>query len=141
MPEEINPTIQPTISKEDDDDKPVSTNESTTNESISESISESINESISSNSLPNVLPTLMNSTSTTNKDNFMISAENVNNTVDAATNFQLQVIGNVVDECLQEFRISLRNDIQNMHLELLRQFHIQKVLLTLFIYCNQLYYN
>ncbi|CAG8491492.1 13010_t:CDS:10 [Funneliformis caledonium] len=59
--------------------------------------------------------------------------ENVN-TINTATNFQLQVIGSVVDECLQDFRISLRNDIQNMHLELLRQFHIQKMELeTMFL--------
>ncbi|CAI2167989.1 13691_t:CDS:2 [Funneliformis geosporum] len=60
-------------------------------------------------------------------DNHSRAVEENVNTISTATNFQLQVIGSVVDECLQDFRISLRNDIQNMHLELLRQFHIQKV--------------
>ncbi|CAG8480806.1 6828_t:CDS:2 [Acaulospora colombiana] len=72
-----------------------------------------------------VTTTLPTPNLTVSKD-IPVPSENTNNTV-PATNFQLQVIGNVIDECLQEFRISLRNDIQNMHLELLRQFHIQKV--------------
>ncbi|RHZ57116.1 hypothetical protein Glove_393g13 [Diversispora epigaea] len=75
------------------------------------------------------------------KDNEFNEEEvkNINNTADTATNFQLQVIGNVVDECLQEFRISLRNDIQNMHLELLRQFHLQKTEMEMMFlkYCGE----
>ena len=66
-------------------------------------------------------------TTTTINENVDTSTSDKNNSTSTATNFQLQVIGSVVDECLQDFRISLRNDIQNMHLELLRQFHIQKV--------------
>ncbi|KAI9143039.1 hypothetical protein BKA69DRAFT_1064020 [Paraphysoderma sedebokerense] len=42
------------------------------------------------------------------------------------TTFQLQLLENVVDDCLSGFRASVRNDVQNMHLELLRQFQIQK---------------
>lgn len=72
-------------------------------------------------------------TSTSNSNNSNNSPNSNNSTTGTATSFQLQVIGSVVDECLQDFRISLRNDIQNMHLELLRQFHIQKVSLFLMI--------
>jgi hypothetical protein len=75
-----------------------------------------------------------NGTTIVNEKSIDTSTSNSNyNTTSTATNFQLQVIGSVVDECLQDFRISLRNDIQNMHLELLRQFHIQKVFLFYFI--------
>ncbi|KAJ3292156.1 Protein nedd1 [Borealophlyctis nickersoniae] len=42
------------------------------------------------------------------------------------SSFQYQILQNVVEECLQEFRVQLRNDVQNMHLELLRQFQIQR---------------
>ncbi|CAG8585328.1 2865_t:CDS:10 [Acaulospora morrowiae] len=82
-----------------------------------------------------IVPTL---DPTVDGDGVLIPVENNSNT-GSATNFQLQVIGNVVDECLQEFRISLRNDIQNMHLELLRQFHIQKEEMELMFlkYCGE----
>ncbi|GES98797.1 protein NEDD1 isoform X1 [Rhizophagus clarus] len=80
-----------------------------------------------------------NGTTTVNK-NLETSTSNSNNsTIGTATSFQLQVIGSVVDECLQDFRISLRNDIQNMHLELLRQFHIQKTEMEMMFlkYCGE----
>ncbi|KAG9306704.1 hypothetical protein G9A89_004251 [Geosiphon pyriformis] len=61
------------------------------------------------------------------------SSSNVSNSTPAKPNdnitpptFQYQVLENIVDDCFQEFKISLRNDIQNMHLELIRQFYIQK---------------
>ncbi|RUP00484.1 hypothetical protein BC936DRAFT_140725 [Jimgerdemannia flammicorona] len=41
-----------------------------------------------------------------------------------------QVLENVIEDCLAEFRVGLHGDIVNMHLELLRQFHIQKVILS-----------
>jgi len=33
----------------------------------------------------------------------------------------------VVEEALQSFRASIHNDMQNIHLEILRQFHQQKL--------------
>lgn len=41
--------------------------------------------------------------------------------------FSSKVLENVIEGCLMEFRTGIRNDIQNMHLELLRQFQIQKL--------------
>ncbi|KAF9427436.1 Protein nedd1 [Podila epigama] len=41
--------------------------------------------------------------------------------------FSSKVLENVIEGCLAEFRTGIRNDIQNMHLELLRQFQIQKL--------------
>ncbi|KAF9286443.1 Protein nedd1 [Mortierella alpina] len=38
-----------------------------------------------------------------------------------------QILESVVEGCLAEFRVGIRSDIQNMHLELLRQFQIQKM--------------
>ncbi|TPX71799.1 hypothetical protein SpCBS45565_g00931 [Spizellomyces sp. 'palustris'] len=40
--------------------------------------------------------------------------------------FQYQVLQNVVNDCLEEFRSQMRADVQNMHLDILRQFWIQK---------------
>ncbi|KAI8843715.1 WD40-repeat-containing domain protein [Chytridium lagenaria] len=39
---------------------------------------------------------------------------------------QMKVIEGVLEECLSEFREEMRGQIQDMHLEVLRQFHIQK---------------
>lgn len=44
-----------------------------------------------------------------------------------SSSFQSKVLESVIDGCLMEFRAGIRNDIQNMHLELLRQFQIQKM--------------
>jgi hypothetical protein len=44
-----------------------------------------------------------------------------------SSSFQSKVLESVIDGCLMEFRAGIRNDIQNMHLELLRQFQIQKI--------------
>ncbi|KAF9183768.1 Protein nedd1 [Haplosporangium sp. Z 767] len=41
--------------------------------------------------------------------------------------FPSQVLEGVIEGCLADFRTGIRNDIQNMHLELLRQFQIQKM--------------
>lgn len=41
--------------------------------------------------------------------------------------FQYQVLQNVVNDCLEDFRAQLRADVQNMHLDMLRQFWVQKV--------------
>ncbi|KAG9325782.1 hypothetical protein KVV02_005706 [Mortierella alpina] len=38
-----------------------------------------------------------------------------------------QILESVVEGCLEDFRVGIRSDIQNMHLELLRQFQIQKM--------------
>ncbi|CAG8511546.1 2652_t:CDS:10 [Ambispora leptoticha] len=61
------------------------------------------------------------------------------NNNDTTPTFQYQVLENIVEDCLHEFRISLRNDIQNMHLELLRQFHIQKTEMEMMFlkYCGE----
>ncbi|KAK3820009.1 MAG: WD40-repeat-containing domain protein [Benniella sp.] len=40
---------------------------------------------------------------------------------------QTKILEGVVEDCLMNFRAGIRNDIQNMHLELLRQFQIQKM--------------
>ncbi|KAG0274631.1 Protein nedd1 [Linnemannia exigua] len=45
----------------------------------------------------------------------------------ASSSFQSKILEGVIDGCLMEFRALIRNDIQNMHLELLRQFQIQKM--------------
>jgi len=42
--------------------------------------------------------------------------------------FQIELVRNILDESLQSFRYQIHMDIQNMHLELLRQFQIQKVI-------------
>lgn len=42
--------------------------------------------------------------------------------------FQYNVLENIVQDCLADFRDQTRSDIQNMHIELLRQFQIQKVI-------------
>ncbi|KAL7749098.1 hypothetical protein RI367_005503 [Sorochytrium milnesiophthora] len=41
--------------------------------------------------------------------------------------FSTQLLENLIDDAMQSFRESVRNDIQNVHLELLRQFEIQKL--------------
>ncbi|KAF9586077.1 Protein nedd1 [Lunasporangiospora selenospora] len=43
------------------------------------------------------------------------------------SSFSTKLLENVVEGCLMDFREGIRNDIQNMHLELLRQFQIQKM--------------
>lgn len=48
-------------------------------------------------------------------------------TTSSTSSFQSKVLESVIDGCLMEFRAGIRNDIQNMHLELLRQFQIQKM--------------
>ncbi|KAG0013544.1 Protein nedd1 [Entomortierella chlamydospora] len=45
----------------------------------------------------------------------------------SSNGFSSKVLENVVEGCLMDFRAGIRNDIQNMHLELLRQFQIQKI--------------
>ncbi|KAG0047567.1 Protein nedd1 [Gryganskiella cystojenkinii] len=43
------------------------------------------------------------------------------------SSFPTKILEGVIEGCLMEFRAGIRNDIQNMHLELLRQFQIQKM--------------
>ncbi|KAF8937804.1 Protein nedd1 [Dissophora ornata] len=45
----------------------------------------------------------------------------------STSSFPSKILEGVIDGCLMEFRAGIRNDIQNMHLELLRQFQIQKM--------------
>ncbi|KAF9149226.1 Protein nedd1 [Linnemannia schmuckeri] len=48
-------------------------------------------------------------------------------TTSSPSSLQSKILESVIDGCLMEFRAGIRNDIQNMHLELLRQFQIQKM--------------
>jgi protein NEDD1 len=43
------------------------------------------------------------------------------------SDFQMQLVKNTIDDSLEAFRFSIHRDVQNMHVELLRQFQIQKV--------------
>ncbi|RKO92109.1 WD40-repeat-containing domain protein [Blyttiomyces helicus] len=45
----------------------------------------------------------------------------------SAPSFNYTLLRNVVDDCLVDFKEQIHADVRNMHLELLRQFHIQKV--------------
>ncbi|KAF9115396.1 Protein nedd1 [Mortierella sp. AM989] len=45
----------------------------------------------------------------------------------SSSSFSSKILENVIEGCLMDFRTGIRNDIQNMHLELLRQFQIQKI--------------
>ncbi|KAG0327602.1 Protein nedd1 [Dissophora globulifera] len=44
-----------------------------------------------------------------------------------SSSFPSKILEGVIEGCLMEFRAGIRSDIQNMHLELLRQFQIQKM--------------
>jgi hypothetical protein len=46
--------------------------------------------------------------------------------------FQLRVLEGVIRDCLQDFFDEIRADTQNLHLELLRQFYIQRVSVYVF---------
>ncbi|KAI8804768.1 hypothetical protein BJ742DRAFT_444895 [Cladochytrium replicatum] len=39
------------------------------------------------------------------------------------SSFQSQLLENIIEDSLQDFRMEIRKDIQNVHLEVLRQFH------------------
>ncbi|RIB08302.1 WD40-repeat-containing domain protein [Gigaspora rosea] len=84
-------------------------------------------------------PQLTEMVASSEKADSLLSSPSLNAAMEMTTDFQLQVIRNAVDECLQEFRTSLRNDVQNMHLELLRQFHIQKTEMEMMFlkYCGE----
>ncbi|KAF9574877.1 Protein nedd1 [Mortierella alpina] len=45
----------------------------------------------------------------------------------SSSSFPTQILESVIEGCLADFRVGIRSDIQNMHLELLRQFQIQKM--------------
>ena len=45
--------------------------------------------------------------------------------------FQTELIQSIVDDSLQSFRTQIHQDIQNLHLEMLRQFQYQQVLFHL----------
>ena len=44
-----------------------------------------------------------------------------------ASSFQYTVLENIIQDALEDFRHQIRLDIQNMHVELVRQFQVQKV--------------
>ncbi|CAO3565142.1 unnamed protein product [Mortierella alpina] len=48
-------------------------------------------------------------------------------TLPSSSSLSTQILESVVEGCLADFRVGIRSDIQNMHLELLRQFQIQKM--------------
>src|SRR6266480_2875256 len=52
---------------------------------------------------------------------------------DLKSNFQYKVLENVVNECLEDFKTTLHRDIMDMHVELIRQFHIQQVFISSYI--------
>jgi protein NEDD1 len=45
----------------------------------------------------------------------------------SSSSFPTKILEGVIEGCLMDFRAGIRSDIQNMHLELLRQFQIQKM--------------
>ena len=45
----------------------------------------------------------------------------------AGNALQADFVRSIVQSCLDEFRFALHRDVQNMHVELIRQFEIQKV--------------
>jgi regulator of extracellular matrix RemA (YlzA/DUF370 family) len=51
---------------------------------------------------------------------------------------QHRVLSSVIEETLAEFRLEMKEEIQNMHLELLRQFQIQKVFAFAYVFIKQL---
>ncbi|CAJ0749312.1 18770_t:CDS:2 [Entrophospora sp. SA101] len=55
-----------------------------------------------------------------------------------SSNFQHKVLENVINECLEDFKTLLHRDIMDMHVELIRQFHIQQNSIEgmLKCYCN-----
>lgn len=55
--------------------------------------------------------------------------EQVDKQDDTKKDFQYQVLKNVIHDCLESFSLDLKQDIQNMHIELLRQFQTQKVII------------
>ncbi|ORY44824.1 WD40 repeat-like protein [Rhizoclosmatium globosum] len=54
------------------------------------------------------------------------SEEVVKDSAEASGGYAHKVLEAVLESCLQDFRKQVKEDIQNMHLELLRQFYIQK---------------
>jgi len=49
------------------------------------------------------------------------------------TSISNKILESVVEEGLQELKGFLRNDIKNMHLEIIGQFHFQKVIVIIII--------
>ncbi|ORZ27919.1 hypothetical protein BCR41DRAFT_124572 [Lobosporangium transversale] len=64
---------------------------------------------------------------TTTKQTSGLSASPFSIALNSGGSFPSKLLEGVIENCLMEFRAGLRNDIQNMHLELLRQFQIQKI--------------
>ncbi|KAG0225818.1 Protein nedd1 [Actinomortierella wolfii] len=63
---------------------------------------------------------------TTTSSNTAAIGQTMNGSADSG-DFQVKILENVIQDCLNDFRQEIRRDIQNMHLELLRQFQIQKM--------------
>jgi hypothetical protein len=49
--------------------------------------------------------------------------------VEPRPDFQYQVLKNIIHDSLESFSLELKQDITNMHIELLKQFQTQKVIL------------
>ncbi|KAI7821908.1 hypothetical protein BC939DRAFT_454881 [Gamsiella multidivaricata] len=72
-------------------------------------------------------PLSSSSTAKANTNGNMMAIDPLPSTSISSTSLQSKVLESVVDGCLMEFRAMVRNDLQNMHLEILRQFQIQKI--------------
>nr|CAG8444640.1 4483_t:CDS:2 [Entrophospora candida] len=76
-----------------------------------------------------------------NNNDSNIDSNSSNSLPDTTTsNFQHKVLENVINECLEDFKTSLHRDIMDMHVELIRQFHIQQNSIEgmLKCYCNDM---
>ena len=65
-----------------------------------------------------------------NKSVPVSNASNESNSHTTSSNFQYQVLENIVHDSLEAFAQEIKQDIQNMHIELLKQFQTQKVNLS-----------
>ena len=56
----------------------------------------------------------------------------------ASGDFSKTMMSSIIDDCLSEFRTELKSDIQNMHLELLKQFELQNQMIrNMFVQSTQ----
>ena len=51
----------------------------------------------------------------------------LNSSVVGIPNDMLDIIQNTLKECLEDYSLNLKQDLQNIHVDLLKQFHLQKV--------------
>ena len=74
----------------------------------------------------NIVTSASTSTSSTYSDNVTSSTTNTS-MINASQQMQTQLLKKLIEDCLQSFRIEIHSEIQNMHLELLREFEEQRV--------------